>query len=198
MPDLSARKLLAVVYDDGIAADRILSELGYGLREQRVDVRGLVQRNTFVRDRIKCDMELEELGSGEVFQLSRDRGKLAGGCRLDRGAIACAAALIEPRLRESCDLLIVNKFGRSEAEGRGLREIIAQAVALEIPTIVGIPRRNLEEWKRFADGLFDLCDVAETGALLSWIRDRTGCEFSFPLMMFCLPEADTRPGLIAG
>lgn len=172
----NTRKLLAVVYDDGIAADRMLSELGYALRERRIAVKGLVQRNTFRRDRTKCDMELEELGSGEVFQLSKDRGKHAGGCRLDRAAIAAAAALIGLRLDEDCDLLIVNKFGRSEAEGRGLRETIADAVAHEIVTVVGVPRRNLEVWRKFAEGLFDLCEAGDTGFLASWVKSHTGCD----------------------
>lgn len=120
VPD--TRLLLAIVYDDGFAADRMLAEIGYALRDQGVAVKGLVQRNSFRRDRVKCDMELEELGSAAVFQLSKDRGKHAGGCRLDREAIASAAALIGSALNESCDVLILNKFGRSEAEGSGLRD----------------------------------------------------------------------------
>ena len=178
MPGSNARMLLAVAYDDGIAADRLLSDLGYALKDRHTAVRGLVQRNTFRRDRAKCDMELEELGSGATFQLSKDRGKHAGGCRLDREAIVSAAALIGPGLKDDCDLLIINKFGRSEAEGRGLRDIIAEAVEREIATVVGVPRRNLEVWGRFADGLFDLCDVSEIAFLLSWVRGRTGCEVS--------------------
>ena len=170
----NARLIMAVVYDDGIVADRVLSELGYALRDQGVSVKGLVQRNTFRRDRTKCDMELEELGSAAVFQLSKDRGKHAGGCRLDREAIASAAALIGPALGEDADLLILNKFGRSEAEGGGLREIIAASVSLEIPTLVGVPRRNLEVWQKFAEGLFDRCGIDEVQALLSWVKHRTG------------------------
>lgn len=188
MRNSADRKLLAIVYDDGIAADRMLSELGYALREKQVNVMGLVQRNTFIRDREKCDMELEELGSGEIFQLSRDRGKFAGGCRLDREAIASAAALMERRLHEGCDLLIVNKFGRSEAEGCGLRDVIAEAVTREIPTIVGVPRRNLEVWLKFAAGFSDLCDASEEEAMLSWIGNRAGCNVAIHLRIARSPD----------
>lgn len=196
MSNSADRKLLAIVYDDGIAADRMLSELGYALRQKQVKVMGLVQRNTFIRDREKCDMELEELGSGEIFQLSKDRGKFAGGCRLDREAIASAATLMERRLREGCDLLIVNKFGRSEAEGTGLREVITQAVMHEIPTVVGVPRRNLEVWLKFAAGLSDLCDAAEDEAMLSWIRSRASCDVTFGLRIVqSSDEAEIKPVL---
>lgn len=167
----NARRLLAVFYDDGIVADRILSELGYELREHLV-VRGLVQRNIFRRDRSKCDMELEELGSGQIFQLSKDRGKSAGGCRLDREAIMAAAALIVQGLEAHCDLLIINKFGRSEAEGRGLREVIGEAVAREIVTVVGVPQRNTDVWQEFVGDFSDQCEIDDTGFLRAWIRDR--------------------------
>jgi hypothetical protein len=176
MSSADTRMLLAVIYDDGIAADRMLSDLGYALRDSRVRVKGLVQRNTFKRDRTKCDMELEELGSGMMFQLSEHRGKHAGGCRLDREALTSAAALIGPSLKGDCELLIINKFGRSEVEGRGLREVIVEAVEREIATIVGVPRRNLEVWRRFADGLFDQCHIDESAILLSWVEERAGCK----------------------
>lgn len=172
------RRLMAVFYDDGIAADRFISELGYGLRKH-IAVRGLVQRNTFRRDRVKCDMELEELGSGQIFQLSRDRGKFSGGCRLDREAIVEASRLLLQGL-ESCDVLIINKFGRTEAEGRGLREVIGEAAGREIATIVGVPRRNSNAWQEFAGDLSDRCEIGEADILLAWLRDRIVCRHSFP------------------
>jgi hypothetical protein len=172
MPAETSRSLLAAVYDDGIAADRILSDLGYDLRAQGIAVRGLVQRNTFRRDRAKCDMELEELGSGRVFQLSKDRGKHAGGCRLDREAILTAATVMASGLEANCEFLIINKFGRSEAEGGGLRELIAEAVSRGIPAIVGIPRRNLEVWERFAGDLSDRCEAGDLHHMRNWIESR--------------------------
>lgn len=174
-----SRCLLAVVYDDGIAADRLLSDLGYDLRAQGVGVQGLVQRNSFRRDRAKCDMELEELGTGRVFQLSKDRGKLAGGCRLDREAIVTAATVMAAGIEANCELLIVNKFGRSEAEGRGLRDLIADAACRGISTIVGVPRRNLEVWERFAGELSDRCSIDELQSIRSWINDRIGRKLRF-------------------
>jgi hypothetical protein len=172
MSATASRCLLAVVYEDGVAADRILSDLGYDLRAQGVGVQGLVQRNSFRRDRTKCDMELEELGTGRIFQLSKDRGKHAGGCRLDREAIVVAATVIAAGIEANCELLIVNKFGRSEAEGGGLREVIGDANCRGISTIVGVPRRNLEVWERFAGELSERCSIDDLQHIRSWISDR--------------------------
>jgi nucleoside-triphosphatase THEP1 len=142
--------ILAVVYTDGHAADRFLADLGYRLRDAGVAIAGIVQHNEFVRDRSKCDMVVEELDSGTVLQLSEDRGREARGCRLDRGALSEASALLAAALRNCPDLVILNKFGKTEAEGRGLRDVLSEAVQLGIPVIAGVPYRNIDQWRAFA------------------------------------------------
>ncbi len=77
--------ILAIVYSDGLAADRFISDLGYRIRDAGIVVAGIVQHNKFIRDRTKCDMAVEELASGVVLELSEDCGKEARGCRMDRG-----------------------------------------------------------------------------------------------------------------
>ena len=147
--------ILAVVYTDGLAADKFLAGWGYALRAAGLSVAGLVQLNTFERDPDKCDMAVEELFSGTVLQLSEDRGKESSGCRLDRGILAEAAGLLLTALAEKPDILVLNKFGKVEAEGEGLRDALAKAVEIGVPIVVGVPFRNLDQWRIFA------CDVAE-------------------------------------
>ena len=50
-------------------------------------------------------------------------------------------------------LLVVNKFGKIEADGGGLRQAVAEAVELGIPVLVGVPARNLDRWRAFAGSL---------------------------------------------
>lgn len=102
-------------------------------------------------------MEVEELASGIVLQLSEDRGREARGCRLDRGALSETAALISASLQNEPELVILNKFGKLEAEGRGLRDTLADAVLLGVPIVVGVPYRNIEQWRAFAEGLAEEC-----------------------------------------
>ena len=65
-----------------------------------------------------------------------------------------------------------------QAEGGGLRDLLARAVAHEIPTLVGVPRRNMESWRRFAEGFSDICDVKEAGYLSAWVNKRIGSRFA--------------------
>jgi hypothetical protein len=159
MNSAKAPPILAIVYSDGLAADRLISDLGYKVRDAGIAVAGIVQHNQFIRDRTKCDMEIEELASGIVLKISEDRGNEARGCRLDRGALSEAAALLSESIESGPQLVILNKFGKTEAEGEGLRDTLAQAVQLGMPVIVGVPFRNIEQWRIFAEGLAEECAI---------------------------------------
>jgi hypothetical protein len=163
--------ILAVVYTDGLAADKFLAGWGYALRAAGLSVAGLVQLNTFERDPGKCDMAVEELFSGTVLQLSEDRGKEASGCRLDRSILTQAAGLLLTALEEKPDILVLNKFGKVEAEGEGLRDALAKAVELGVPILVGVPFRNLDQWHLFAGDMAEECAV-DSPQLQSWLQAR--------------------------
>ena len=117
--------------DAGIIT-RTIEALG---KHHAVLVAGLVQLNSFVRDPVKCDMKIEELSSGVVLQLSEDRGKESRGCRLDTNILAEAAAQLSRALDRRPDVLVLNKFGKTEAEGRGVRDVLARAVGQGIPPL---------------------------------------------------------------
>lgn len=151
--------ILAIVYSDGMATDRYLADLAYKLRDAGVNVGGLVQRNSFVRDKTKCDMEIEEILSGEVLQISEYRGQHAKGCRLDRAMLAKAATLLVRAVEAKPRILVLNKFGKVEAEGGGARDAISAAVQTGIPLIVGVPFRNIDQWRVFAADFSEECRV---------------------------------------
>lgn len=161
--------ILAVLYSDGLMADRIIADIAYRLRGDGVAVAGLVQLNTFVRDRAKCDMAVEELYSRTIFQLSEDRGPAAKGCRLDHTRLTEAAGLLNEALGKNIDLVVLNKFGKVEAEGGGLRDALGRAVALGLPLMVGVPYRNLDQWRNFAGGMADECEASQP-AVLRWLE----------------------------
>lgn len=174
----TASRILAVVYSDGLAADKFLAGLGYSLRAAGLAIAGLVQLNSFVRDPKKCDMDVEELHSGAVLRLSEDRGKEALGCRLDRSKLAEAAGLLTQALDNPLNVLILNKFGKTEGEGGGLRDVLARAVLQEVPVIVGVPYRNLDQWRHFAAGLAEECPV-DAEAVQRWLAFHLNFSESF-------------------
>ena len=120
---------------------------GRGLR-----VAGLIEDHMSSAERRYCDMVLQELASGTRILISENRGTLARGCRLDIDALLQAAELVRHTLA-TADVLILNKFGKLECEGGGLRDLIAEAIDQAVPVVIFVPRRNLTSWRSFVGPL---------------------------------------------
>ena len=50
---------------------------------------------------------------------------------------------------EHSTLILINKFRREEAHGRGLRPVIAEALIAEIPLVIGVSTENLCDFLTF-------------------------------------------------
>ena len=79
-------------------------------------------------------------------------GAGARGCRLDPSALEEAVARVGEALDTQPRLLIINKFGKHEADGRGFRPLIAEAMMREIPVIVGVNGLNEQKFLDFTGG----------------------------------------------
>lgn len=159
-----------VVYDDGLFSDAIIAQCAASLVGLGYQLGGVVQSNPHRRGRRRCDMYVKDLLGGDEIKISLDRGNEARGCRLDPDAFARIDAWIERAVLERVDLLIINKFGREEAHGRGLRSAIAKALIAEIPLVIGVSTRNLCHFLTFVgDSATHL--RADVEAITAWCRN---------------------------
>ena len=148
------------------ATDAFLSDIARRLQDQGLALAGCVQSNEPRAGRRKCDMDLHVLPDGPVLRISEDRGDLARGCRLDSGVLEQAVVEVSRRMA-GADLLIVNKFGKRESEGRGLVPVIAEALEAGMPVLVGVNGLNLPAFDDFAGGLSQALP-ADSDAVLEW------------------------------
>ncbi|MBC7132716.1 MAG: DUF2478 domain-containing protein [Roseovarius sp.] len=131
---------------------------------------GTVQVNTDCGPDRACDMDVRVLPDGPVIRISQSLGTGARGCRLDPEALERAVAAAEARLSEGADLVIVNKFGKHEADGRGFRALIAEAVARGVPVLVGVNPLNAPRLAEFLGGeVMRLVPTPE--ALDAWLEE---------------------------
>lgn len=135
---------------EGVDVNATLAELAARLIDQGLQVVGTTQTNTARTDTHKCDMDVRVLPDGEIIRISQNLGPNSRGCQLDPDALEQAVAATLTRL-EQADLLIINKFGKHEADGRGFREVIAAALELNIPVLVGTNGLNLQAFLEFTD-----------------------------------------------
>jgi len=167
-PGLS--QLGVVVYDDGLFSDALIAQCAAGLVASGYRLGGVVQANAHRPGRRRCDMFVKDLLGGDEIKISLDRGNEASGCRLDPDAFARIDAWIERAVLERVDLLIINKFGKEEAHGRGLRPAIAEALIAEIPMVIGVSTRNLSDFLTFiGDSATRL--TPDIGAITAWCRN---------------------------
>ncbi|TFL19635.1 DUF2478 domain-containing protein [Jannaschia formosa] len=116
-------------------------------------VAGIVQVNSDRPGCARCDMDAVVLPDGPVIRISQSLGREARGCRLDAEGLERAVSVTEMHLKRGADLLIVNKFGKQEAAGRGFRPLIAEALDAGADVLVGVNPLNLQALLDFTGGL---------------------------------------------
>ena len=143
--------LAAVVYDCGDDPDTVLRNFAQSLQARGVRAVGLIQQ---VRHAVDADgIAAMLVHNGVERPLLLQLGHHASGRRLDVGQLLQAGAEVANALSDGADLLIINRFGRQESEGKGLTFLIEQALASDIPVVIAVPSFRFVEWIRFAHGM---------------------------------------------
>jgi len=163
-------RLAAIRYEAGFPIDEFLALLAGRLRAEHIRLGGALQENASGGDRRCAAMSLVDLATRKRFQISQDLGSLAEGCRLDAQGLAEFVALFDRASQDNVELLILNRFGKAEAEGGGLRPVFARAMEAGIPVLTAVRAPYDEAWAQFHGHLAsDL--PADVDAVLGWCRD---------------------------
>jgi nucleoside-triphosphatase THEP1 len=153
--------------------DELITSVAERLIAKGLRLAGTVQSNHDRPDRKKCDMDLRVLPDGPTVRISEDRGELARGCILDSGALEQTVFEVERRL-DGADILIVNKFGKRESEGKGLAPVIAEALHRDMPVLVGVNGLNLAAFLAFTgeeiEGLATCPDIVTDWCLSAIVK----------------------------
>jgi nucleoside-triphosphatase THEP1 len=149
--------------------DEVLARLAAKLAKNGLRTCGIAQINTANIDcQFPCDMDVQVLPDGPTIRISQSLGREAKGCRLDPAALEDAVADVNTRLQNGADVLILNKFGKHEADGRGFRDVIAEALSQDIPVITGVNKQNLDAFMKFTGGIAEQVP-ATIDELTNWL-----------------------------
>ncbi len=170
MPITRTVRLAAVIYQAGFHIDDFLTRAANLLRAERISLGGALQENTHGAAGACAAMTLVDLTSRSRFRISQDLGSQAQGCRLDARGIAEIGPLLERTLNQDAELIILNRFGKAEAEGGGLRSVFVRAMEADIPTLTAVREDYVEAWSQFHGRLAtDL--TADLDAVHAWCRE---------------------------
>jgi hypothetical protein len=165
--------LAALVYEQDQDPDAILREFASDLNGRGYRAVGLVQLGHHC---LGAKLSAMLVHTGEELQLFQDLGTCSAGCRLDVGQLLDAGMQIAGAIDQGADLLIVNRFGRQEREGKGLSYLVERALSADIPVVIAVPSHRFADWIKFADGMSVRlgCDRESLDAWWSSVSARAG------------------------
>jgi hypothetical protein len=168
-----------LLYDGSIEVDTILAEAVAKIQARDIAVGGLLQ---FFGERLpngKRSMWVEDIGSGALIRLDRPRGPGAVACLLDPDALAQAACMLQRAVDSGPQLLVVSRFGNAEADGRGMRAEIADAICSGAAVLIAVKFSLLNDLEGFLGAPAHLL-LPSADAIMTWTE-------------YIIPELDTLP-----
>jgi nucleoside-triphosphatase THEP1 len=159
--------LAGIAFQPKHPIDDLLAGIADTMLANGKSVAGYVQKR---RKDADCGtlVHVRNLRSGDEMPITKNRGKMAKGCKLDGDALSTLAAQLARDIEAGSDILIIARFGRSEADGHGLRDVISRAMELEIPILVGVRDEYHDAWDAFHGGYADALALDE-GAIKEWL-----------------------------
>lgn len=143
----------AIVCEAGADPDAALRRAIATLRSRGITFGGIVHSDSPPAAAGRRMMLVEDIASGELLQISQDRGPQAQGCCLDTAALSAASRPVREAMARHVDVVVINRFGEQEANGRGLRAEFADA-AMSGFVVVTVTRPDfLGAWMDFAGEL---------------------------------------------
>lgn len=157
-----------VCSDEEQKTDGVLRAVATRAGHEGITLAGTVQLADPTRAPQKCDITLGLLPDGARHAISFPLQPGVTGCRLNPEALEQAVMVVHQRL-PAAQALIVNKFGKQEAAGRGLVDAIGEACARDLPVLVGVAPQWLDAFLAFADGKA-MPLPADEGEVMAWLR----------------------------
>jgi nucleoside-triphosphatase THEP1 len=172
----SQSDVAAVVYAARDEPDLLLQAFANDLRRRGFRPAGLIQ----LGHRPPWDdrsVRLVSLPGEETMSLRHDVGTPTVGCRPDLDQLSAARRAVAAAIARGADLVIVNRFGRMEAEGGGFADEIRAALAADLPVLITVPEPRFTAWTRFSQGMGVKLECAR-GPLEAWWRSVSGAPFN--------------------
>lgn len=156
-----------VCSDEEHRTDAVLSAVAQRAAAIGIALAGTVQPVDPDTPPEKCNIILGLLPDGERRSISFDPQPGVTGCRLNADALEAAVMVVHERL-PAAQALVVNKFGKQEAAGRGLVRAIGEASERGLPILIGVSPAWREAFIAFAEGRADPLP-ADEDQILEWL-----------------------------
>jgi nucleoside-triphosphatase THEP1 len=141
--------IAALVYEEHQDPDAILSDFAAGLSALGYRAVGMVQTGQCADSSLSAVL----LHNGEKLLLAQHPDPSARGCKLDVSRLLNAGERVAQALEQGADILIINRFGKRERDGKGLTHLIDRAFDAGLPVVIAVSREHFADWIKFAEGM---------------------------------------------
>lgn len=160
--------IAAIRFGEGDRIDEILETVVRAVQSRGYPVAGYLQRETPDGPGCCPATFLEDVSSGEHLRITQALGPGSRGCRLDPQALAEVSGRLLSTVTLNTDLLVLNRFGKGESDGHGLRAVIESALGLGIPVLTAVRATYEPFWNDFTAGTGDFLP-ANKEAVTQWV-----------------------------
>lgn len=115
---------------------------------------GVIAEDHGLPDRFCQAGYLRSLATGERFSIFQDQSPGTATCHLDGDGAVAAAMAVQRDIARGCDLVVLSKFGKLEADGNGLAGAFRAALTARLPLLVSVSPAHDAAWRQFADREF--------------------------------------------
>ena len=137
--------------------------------KSEVRLAGAVAEDHGLPDRVCQAGYLRTLATGARYSIFHDLGPNAAACHLDGTGAAAAAIAVQHDIEKGCDLVLLNKFGKLEADGNGLAVAFRAALAAGLPLLTSVSPAHEGAWRLFAEREFTILP-ADPAEIDQWRR----------------------------
>lgn len=169
--EVPAQSIAAV---QGATSEEIQRLLAEFVARHRGEARivGLIEDGRDARGRRGRPEALLSLADGRRYPMFQTLGAGSGACAFDPEGVVSAADAVAAQIEAGCDLVVLNKFGKYEAENRsGLVSAFQAAIMADVPVLTSVSPRQAEAWDNFA-APFYVTLPPEASALDAWWQAR--------------------------
>jgi len=108
-----------------------------------------------------------DLSTGRLYPLAQDLGPCAIACHLDSSAVAEACIGVMNAISQGCDVVVLSKFGKLEANRSGLLDAFGLAISEGLPVLTAVAPAFTERWDAFSAPLAEFA-VPDAERLERW------------------------------
>ncbi|WP_066568397.1 DUF2478 domain-containing protein [Snodgrassella sp. CFCC 13594] len=141
--------MAGVLYEDADGTTALVWRLIQQWQQQGWHLGGLL--NACNEQGLRQSDVIQSVADGTCFSILQCLGTGSSSCLLDEQALADAASVLRRDMAAQPDLLIINKFGHAEAEGRGFAAEYGAAAAASLPVLCLLSPSFQTAWRAFGD-----------------------------------------------